>query len=306
MQTAALNGLSANVNWQSYLPECVLSLTEGGQEHLLEALCGILGCYLAKESSRDLLLWARALGFDSVAALVTDQRFLAIVSCLRDTALPEWLLQLPGRFARCVVDAMGNQVRVMSSQMRDSLVQLSAHAGVGAYAVRGASVEGGWSVCFGATNKKNHVAANVSGSLEDNYNGRTWCVTMPSSFIFARRKLEHGVSAPVLMGNCFDSVTVVLFCAALSEYDQMLREDPTTNRMKESLVLFDEIVNSPWFRNTPIVLFLNKMDLFKEKIQRVPITVCFANYTGPNTEKESQVRSELCLFCCANLEFIFL
>ena len=48
--------------------------------------------------------------------------------------------------------------------------------------------------------------------------------------------------------HCFDSVTVVIFCASLSEYDQMLREDASTNRMQESLLLFDEIVNSPWFR----------------------------------------------------------
>ncbi len=81
-------------------------------------------------------------------------------------------------------------------------------------------------------------------------------------------------------------VTVVLFCASLSEYDQTLREDPTTNRMKESLLLFDEIVNSPWFRKTPIVLFLNKTDLFKEKVARVPLSVCFANYTGGNTAQE--------------------
>lgn len=88
--------------------------------------------------------------------------------------------------------------------------------------------------------------------------------------------------------HCFDSVTVVIFCASLSEYDQTLREDPTCNRMKESLLLFDEIVNSPWFRKTPVVLFLNKYDLFQEKIGRVPLKVCFANYTGPNTAKEAR------------------
>lgn len=88
--------------------------------------------------------------------------------------------------------------------------------------------------------------------------------------------------------HCFDSVTVVIFCASLSEYDQTLREDPTCNRMKESLLLFDEIVNSPWFRKTPVVLFLNKYDLFQEKIVRVPLKVCFANYSGPNSAKEAR------------------
>jgi len=81
--------------------------------------------------------------------------------------------------------------------------------------------------------------------------------------------------------HCFDQVTAVIFCVALSEYDQRLREDDTQNRMKESLLLFDEICNSHWFRNTAFVLFLNKVDLFKEKIQKIdPKDSCFPNYTG--------------------------
>jgi len=80
--------------------------------------------------------------------------------------------------------------------------------------------------------------------------------------------------------HCFDQVTAVIFCVALSEFDQTLREDDTQNRMKESLLLFDEICNSHWFRNTTFILFLNKTDLFKEKIQRVDLKVCFPNYIG--------------------------
>jgi len=67
--------------------------------------------------------------------------------------------------------------------------------------------------------------------------------------------------------HCFDSVTAVLYCGAMADYDQQLREDATQNRMKETLQLFDEIVNSPWFENTTFILFLNKKDLFEQKIQ---------------------------------------
>ncbi len=45
-------------------------------------------------------------------------------------------------------------------------------------------------------------------------------------------------------------------------------EDETTNRMHESLRLFDSICNNKWFVNTSIILFLNKKDLFAEKITR--------------------------------------
>lgn len=80
--------------------------------------------------------------------------------------------------------------------------------------------------------------------------------------------------------HCFDQVTAVMFCVALSEYDQSLREDGHQNRMKESLLLFDEVCNSVWFKHTSFILFLNKTDLFKDKIARVDLTSCFPNYTG--------------------------
>lgn len=89
--------------------------------------------------------------------------------------------------------------------------------------------------------------------------------------------------------HCFDSVTAVIFCVALSEYDQTLREDDTQNRMKESLLLFEEVCNSHWFRNTTFILFLNKTDLFKEKIQRVDLSVCFPNYTGGKNYEAASV-----------------
>lgn len=122
--------------------------------------------------------------------------------------------------------------------------------------------------------------------------------------------------------HCFDCVTAVIFCASLSEYDQTLREDDSQNRMKESLLLFDEICNSPWFRDTAFILFLNKVDLFEEKIKTVDLKVCFPNYMGGlNKDAAEQYIKEQFLkqntsphviythFTCAidteNVEFVF-
>ena len=80
--------------------------------------------------------------------------------------------------------------------------------------------------------------------------------------------------------HCFQDVTVVIFCVAMSEYDLKLYEDETVGRTDESLKLFDEICNSKWFFSTPIVLFLNKKDLFAEKIKRVDLSKCFPEYQG--------------------------
>lgn len=78
----------------------------------------------------------------------------------------------------------------------------------------------------------------------------------------------------------FEDVTAVLFVLALNEYDMRLREEPTMNRMTESLNLFKNIINNQYFTDTPIIFFLNKTDLFREKIQKVDLKQCFPEYNG--------------------------
>lgn len=48
----------------------------------------------------------------------------------------------------------------------------------------------------------------------------------------------------------------------------------------ESFVLFDSIVNSRWFLRTSVILFLNKVDLFQQKIRRSPLSNYFPDYAG--------------------------
>eukprot|EP00520_Triparma_pacifica_P015302 CAMPEP_0118643298 /NCGR_PEP_ID=MMETSP0785-20121206/6317_1 /TAXON_ID=91992 /ORGANISM="Bolidomonas pacifica, Strain CCMP 1866" /LENGTH=365 /DNA_ID=CAMNT_0006534953 /DNA_START=16 /DNA_END=1113 /DNA_ORIENTATION=- len=82
--------------------------------------------------------------------------------------------------------------------------------------------------------------------------------------------------------HCFDDVTAVIFVAALSEYDQVLFEDATTNRMEEAVGLFQEICNNRYFTNSSMILFLNKRDLFEDKIKIVDIKAqpAFTDFPG--------------------------
>lgn len=80
--------------------------------------------------------------------------------------------------------------------------------------------------------------------------------------------------------HCFENVTALVFLVSLSEYDQMLYEDESVNRMQEALTLFDSICNSRWFVKTSIILFLNKIDLFAEKLPRSPLGEYFPDYNG--------------------------
>ena len=76
--------------------------------------------------------------------------------------------------------------------------------------------------------------------------------------------------------------------------------------MAESLVLFDSVINSRWFLRTSIVLFLNKIDVFRHKLRKVgggeiifvcckstvfqvPLERYFQEYTGgPNVNKATK------------------
>jgi guanine nucleotide-binding protein G(i) subunit alpha len=80
--------------------------------------------------------------------------------------------------------------------------------------------------------------------------------------------------------NTFTNVSVLIYVVAISEYDQTCYEDDKTNRMEESLKLFATTVNGPLFENTEIVLFFNKVDIFREKIKKKDITIAFPEYTG--------------------------
>eukprot|EP01080_Neovahlkampfia_damariscottae_P008586 gene8586-411_t len=82
--------------------------------------------------------------------------------------------------------------------------------------------------------------------------------------------------------HAFDGVSFVIFIASLSEYDQVCDEDPETDRMTESINLFRDICKDKGFKKKPFILFLNKLDMFKEKIKKVDLKVCptFENYTG--------------------------
>jgi energy-coupling factor transporter ATP-binding protein EcfA2 len=78
--------------------------------------------------------------------------------------------------------------------------------------------------------------------------------------------------------HCFEGVRSVIFVMSLSCYDEVLFEDTDTNAMYDSITLFEEICNCRWFHKTDVILFLNKNDLFIEKIMHVPLSDCFPDF----------------------------
>lgn len=113
--------------------------------------------------------------------------------------------------------------------------------------------------------------------------------------------------------HCFDNVTAVIFVAAINEYDQVLYEDSQTNRVDEAIKLFDEICNSSWFKKTSMILFLNKSDLFEEKLFKTPLRVVGTDevsgrnedFEGPYAEDEGVDRETAILSAQAYILSLF-
>ncbi|KAJ3265402.1 Guanine nucleotide-binding protein alpha-2 subunit [Chytriomyces hyalinus] len=80
----------------------------------------------------------------------------------------------------------------------------------------------------------------------------------------------------------FEDARAIIYMVALNSYDQTCFEDSVTNRITESLTLFNTIAHHPILKDTSIILFLNKIDLFKAKLLEVPVASYFPDYTGSN------------------------
>ncbi|PCH34183.1 G-alpha-domain-containing protein [Wolfiporia cocos MD-104 SS10] len=65
----------------------------------------------------------------------------------------------------------------------------------------------------------------------------------------------------------FEDVNAIIFLAPISAFDQTLAEDPTVNRLEDSLMLWTSVVSNKLLAQVNIILFLNKCDLLKRKLE---------------------------------------
>jgi hypothetical protein len=83
----------------------------------------------------------------------------------------------------------------------------------------------------------------------------------------------------------FDDVRLVIFCVAVSDYDEYHEDvnDTIVNKMVESRQLFESLALHPTFKQMDFLLLLTKFDLLEQKIGKSPLTACdwFSEFTPP-------------------------
>ncbi|KAI0829088.1 guanine nucleotide binding protein, alpha subunit [Trametes gibbosa] len=81
----------------------------------------------------------------------------------------------------------------------------------------------------------------------------------------------------------FDDVNAIIFLAPISAFDQVLAEDPQVNRMEDSFQLWKSVIENKLLSHVNIVLFLNKCDLLKKKLESgVRLSQHMPSYNRPN------------------------
>ena len=79
----------------------------------------------------------------------------------------------------------------------------------------------------------------------------------------------------------FDDVDSVLFISALSDYDQWDHDyEVPVNKLSLSLEVFSRICATPQFAKAALLLFLNKLDIFEEKVARRRFADSHKSYSG--------------------------
>lgn len=86
----------------------------------------------------------------------------------------------------------------------------------------------------------------------------------------------------------FATVNAIIFLAPISAFDQTLAEDPRVNRLEDSMLLWRSVVSNKLLRNVNIILFLNKCDLLKAKLDAgVSLAYHMTSYRDRGNDYES-------------------
>ncbi|ROT83705.1 Guanine nucleotide-binding protein G(s) subunit alpha isoform [Penaeus vannamei] len=88
----------------------------------------------------------------------------------------------------------------------------------------------------------------------------------------------------------FDGIQTVLFLVSASCFDLVVREDEATNRLQESIKIFQNVWVSRFLKDAGFIVFLNKQDILKDKVvnSKKHIGDYFPNYADYKLDVKDQ------------------
>uniref|UniRef100_A0A1I7S9W4 GTP-binding protein n=1 Tax=Bursaphelenchus xylophilus TaxID=6326 RepID=A0A1I7S9W4_BURXY len=87
--------------------------------------------------------------------------------------------------------------------------------------------------------------------------------------------------------SLYDTFDALFYSIAISEFDQRFEDSQGKHsKLVHALDLFEQVCNEDKVKNVPIHVFLNEIDIFGEKLERLELKAYFTDYNG-STEKEA-------------------
>eukprot|EP00455_Lapot_gusevi_P032167 TRINITY_DN3506_c0_g5_i1.p1 TRINITY_DN3506_c0_g5~~TRINITY_DN3506_c0_g5_i1.p1 ORF type:complete len:355 (+),score=13.64 TRINITY_DN3506_c0_g5_i1:50-1114(+) len=97
--------------------------------------------------------------------------------------------------------------------------------------------------------------------------------------------IGHKLTASSKILHCFERVYNLIYVVSLADYDQINPNNPQSNRLQDAIDEVDQLMQSQWFRHARYIVFLNKQDEFRRKLERgVELNVAFPEYKGDSCE----------------------
>ncbi|PNF43019.1 hypothetical protein B7P43_G09577 [Cryptotermes secundus] len=93
------------------------------------------------------------------------------------------------------------------------------------------------------------------------------CLADDANEISASYIRNLGPKEPLSYTQLFEGINAILFLVASSDYDLTLREETGVNRLREAVSLFEDIWHNRFLHDTGMIVFLNKQDMLKEKVE---------------------------------------
>jgi len=78
----------------------------------------------------------------------------------------------------------------------------------------------------------------------------------------------------------FENVNCLIYVHSLPTFDQLMWEDSSKNRLEDSLESWENVLNHKIFKDRDIFLFLNKRDIFEEKLKKINLQELYDDYEG--------------------------